>query len=74
MKFSRNNWQHAKRLSRRDFLKLLKAAAIELALLAAGGGVYSFLIEPKLVKSGISKTDIAEIGSRIFGNPYGSGQ
>lgn len=50
MRFSRNNWQHAKRLSRRDFLKLMKAAAIELALLAVGGGVYSFLIEPKLVR------------------------
>jgi len=50
MKFSRNNWQIAKRLSRRDFLKLVKAGVIELALLAVGGSIYSFLIEPRLIK------------------------
>lgn len=50
MKFSRNNQQNAKHFSRRDFLNLLKAGAIELTLLAVGGGLYSFLIEPKLVR------------------------
>ena len=50
MRYSRNDSPAEKRLSRRDFLKLLKVGAIDLALLAAGGGVYSFLIEPRLVK------------------------
>ena len=39
-----------KGLSRRDFLKLLKAASIDLGLLAAGGAGWSFLVEPGLVK------------------------
>jgi predicted MPP superfamily phosphohydrolase len=38
------------RLTRRDFLKLLKAAAIELALLAVGGSSYGFLVEPGQIK------------------------
>lgn len=37
-------------LSRRDFLKLLKAGAIELALLTLGGTGYGFLVEPGRVK------------------------
>jgi len=43
MRFTGSNVQSGKRLSRRDFLKLLKTGAIDLALLAAGGGIYSFL-------------------------------
>jgi predicted MPP superfamily phosphohydrolase len=39
-----------KRLSRRDFLKLLKVGAIDLALLAAGGVGYGFLMEPAWLK------------------------
>ena len=39
-----------KNLSRRDFLKLLKAGAIELALLTLGGTGYGFLMEPGRVK------------------------
>ncbi|MCI0554402.1 MAG: metallophosphoesterase [Anaerolineae bacterium] len=39
-----------KKLSRRDFLKLLKAGAIELALLILGGAGYGFLLEPGRVK------------------------
>ena len=35
-----------KKLTRRDFLKLLKAGAIDLALLALGGVGYSVLVEP----------------------------
>jgi len=50
MRFSSNNAQSGRFLSRRDFLKLLKVGAIDLALLAAGGGIYSFLVEPGLVK------------------------
>ena len=38
------------KMSRRDFLKLLKATAIDLSLLAAGGAVWSFLLEPNWVK------------------------
>ena len=50
MRFSHNNLQGEKGLSRRDFLKLLKVGAIDLALLTMGGGVYSLLIEPRLVR------------------------
>lgn len=39
-----------KNLTRRDFLKLLKAGAIDLALLLLGGAGYRFLFEPGLVK------------------------
>ncbi|MEO7839977.1 MAG: metallophosphoesterase, partial [Anaerolineales bacterium] len=35
-----------KKLTRRDFLKLLKAGAIDLALLAVGGIGYSVLVGP----------------------------
>jgi hypothetical protein len=38
------------KLSRRDFLKLLKVGAIDLALLAAGGAGWSYLIEPGWVQ------------------------
>jgi len=50
MRFSSSNAQSGRHLSRRDFLKLLKAGAIDLALLVAGGGIYSFLVEPGLVR------------------------
>ena len=39
-----------KNLTRRDFLKLLKAAAIDLTLLAIGGSSYGLLIAPGQVK------------------------
>lgn len=39
-----------KSLTRRDFLKLLKAAAIDLALLTVGGSGYGLLIAPGQVK------------------------
>lgn len=38
-----------KDLSRRDFLKLLKVASIDLGLFAAGGAGWSFFVEPGLV-------------------------
>ena len=41
---------NGKKLFRRDFLKLLKVGAIDLSLLAAGGAVWSFLLEPNWVK------------------------
>lgn len=37
-------------LSRRDFLKLLKAGVVDLALLAAGGAGWSYLFEPGWVQ------------------------
>jgi len=46
MKFTSSNAQNGKRLSRRDFLKLLKVGVIDFALLAGGGWLYSSLIEP----------------------------
>jgi predicted MPP superfamily phosphohydrolase len=42
--------QGRKHISRRDFLKILKIGAIDLTLLAVGGGLYSFFIEPGMVK------------------------
>ena len=39
-----------KKLTRRDFLKLLKIAALDFTLLALGGGAYGFLIEPEQFK------------------------
>ena len=36
--------------SRRDFLKLLKAAALEFGLLGIGGGVYGYFVEPNWLK------------------------
>jgi len=50
MRFTNSSAQSGKRLSRRDFLKLLKTGAIDLALLAVGGGIYSFLVEPARIK------------------------
>jgi len=41
------NVMRQKKLTRRDFLKLLKAGAIDLALLALGGVGYSILVEPQ---------------------------
>jgi len=38
------------RLTRRDFLKLLKVGAIDLGLLAAGGATWSFLVEPGWIR------------------------
>ncbi|NWG07936.1 MAG: metallophosphoesterase [Chloroflexi bacterium] len=38
------------KLSRRDFLKLLKVGAVDLVLLMAGGGGWSFLVEPNWIK------------------------
>ncbi|HEU0295648.1 MAG TPA: metallophosphoesterase [Anaerolineales bacterium] len=42
--------QSRRGFSRRDFLKLLKAATIEMSLLAAGGGGYGFWIEPNWLR------------------------
>ena len=45
-----NSCQNQKGFSRRDFLKLLKSATIEISLLAAGGGGYGFWIEPNWLR------------------------
>jgi hypothetical protein len=50
MKSTATNSVSREGLSRRDFLKLLKAATIELSLLAAGGGGYGFWIEPNWLR------------------------
>ena len=50
MKSMVNSMTNGKKLFRRDFLKLLKVGAIDLSLLAAGGAVWSFLLEPNWVK------------------------
>jgi predicted MPP superfamily phosphohydrolase len=50
MKSTANNSQSQKQFSRRDFLKLLKAATIELGLLGVGGVTYGFWVEPNWLK------------------------
>ena len=50
MKHRVNQSQEQKQFSRRDLLKLMKVGAIDLALLAAGGAGYGFLIEPAQIK------------------------
>jgi predicted MPP superfamily phosphohydrolase len=46
MKSTGNNIPERGRVSRRDFLKLLKAGAISLGALVAGGAGWSYLVEP----------------------------
>mgnify|MGYP003406595056 CR=1 FL=1 len=50
MRSSVNDMLKRGKLSRRDFLRLLRVGAIDLSLLAAGGAVWSFLLEPNWVK------------------------
>ncbi len=50
MKSKANGMSEGRKLSRRDFLKLLKVGAINLALLVTGGTAYSFLMEPGWVR------------------------
>jgi predicted MPP superfamily phosphohydrolase len=56
-----------KNISRRDFLKLLKTGAIDLALLIAGGAGWSFLIEPNLVKVEHVNLNLPRLGSEFSG-------
>ena len=67
MKFTSNNVESRERLSRRDFLKLLKIGAIDLALLAISGGIYSFLVEPGLVKVESVSLKLQRLTSGFFG-------
>lgn len=46
MKSTSDNSPNRKGFSRRDFLKLLKAATIELSLLGFGGAGYGYIVEP----------------------------
>jgi hypothetical protein len=50
MKRTEDIFSGREKLSRRDFLKLLKVGVIDLALLAAGGTGWSYLIEPGWVQ------------------------
>lgn len=50
MKSTVNNHQSQQPFSRRDFLKLLKAATVELSLLVGGGAAYGYWIEPTWLK------------------------
>ena len=50
MKSTVDNSQVQKQFSRRDFLKLLKVATIELSLLAIGGTAYGYWVEPNWLK------------------------
>jgi uncharacterized protein len=50
MKSTVDNSQSRKGFSRRDFLKLLKAATVELSLLGIGGAAYGYWIEPNWLK------------------------
>jgi predicted MPP superfamily phosphohydrolase len=41
---------NGKKMTRRSFLKLMGAAGLDLFLLAIGGGLYSFLVEPSRIQ------------------------
>jgi predicted MPP superfamily phosphohydrolase len=55
------------KVSRRDFLKLLKVGAIDLALLAAGGAGWSFLVEPNWIKVEHVNLELPRLGSEFSG-------
>jgi predicted MPP superfamily phosphohydrolase len=56
MKSTLNKSQRHSAFSRRDFLKLLKAATIELSLLGIGGQTYGHWLEPNWLK--VEKVDL----------------
>ncbi|MFT3894130.1 MAG: metallophosphoesterase [Anaerolineales bacterium] len=62
------NYESAqKKISRRDFLKLLKVGAIDLALLTAGGAGWSFFIEPNRVKVEYVNLTLPHLGPEFSG-------
>lgn len=54
-------------LTRRDFLKLLKAAVIDLAVLAVGGSSYGFLVEPGQVKTESVRLKLGRLARAFHG-------
>ena len=50
MKSTVDTTRGREQFSRRDFLKLLKAAALEFGLLGIGGGAYGYFVEPNRLK------------------------
>jgi len=50
MKSALDHPLNRKHFSRRDFLKLLKVAAVELSLLGVGGAGYGYMVEPNWLK------------------------
>lgn len=67
MKFMADNMQTGTRLSRRDFLKLLKIGAIDFALLAMGGVGYGFLVEPTRIEIETVNLKLRRLTSAFFG-------
>ena len=69
-KSTNDNSDNANKLTRRDFLKLLRTAAIDLGLLAIGGAAWGFLVEPgrlsvETVPMKLSRLTPAFFGMRI---------
>lgn len=55
------------KLSRRDFLKLLKAGAVSLGLVAAGGAGWSYLVEPGWVQVENVTLNLPRLSSNFHG-------
>ena len=55
------------RLSRRDFLKLIGAAALDLFLLAIGGVGYGFLMEPNAFKVDVVRLKLTRLARSFSG-------
>ena len=67
MNFTDNNIPERGKVSRRDFLKLLKAGTISLGALAAGGAGWSFLIEPGWIQIENVTLNLPRLTSQFFG-------
>jgi len=55
------------KLTRRDFLKLLKVGATDLGLLAAGGAGWSYLVEPNWVKTETVNLNLPRLTPEFLG-------
>ena len=66
-KSTNNNVDHPHKLTRRDFLKLLRTGAIDLGLLAIGGAAWGFLIEPDRVSVETVPVKLSRLTPAFFG-------
>jgi len=62
-----NDMHKRGKLTRRDFLKLLKVGTIDLGLLAAGGAGWSFLMEPNLIRIEKVNLKLPRLTPEFFG-------
>jgi len=66
-KSTNNDLDHAHKLTRRDFLKLLRTGAIDLGLLAIGAAAWGFLIEPDRVSVETVPVKLSRLTPAFFG-------